>query len=91
MIPLNHIVSASDYFLLMCFSKQVPHLITHKKSFRDEDANITEINKLFGEDIWGIVLGYYEAAGRDTGITSIVYNTGFTRIFQYLQYWYRYW
>jgi hypothetical protein len=72
MIPLNHIVSASDYFLLMCFSKQVPHLITHKKSFRDEDANITEINKLFGEDIWGIVLGYYEAAGRDTGITSIL-------------------
>jgi hypothetical protein len=28
--------------------------------------------------------GYYEAAGHDTGITSIVHS----RIFQYLQYWY---
>ena len=33
----------------------------------------------------------HEAAGRDTGINSIVHNTGITRIFQYLQYWYRYW
>ena len=38
--------------------------------------------------------GYYEATGRDTGITSMIqywYYQYFTRIFQYLQYWYRYW
>jgi hypothetical protein len=26
------------------------------------------------------MIGYYEAAGRDTGITSIVHNTGITSI-----------